>query len=234
MATETAQPFVLHYAPDNASGIIRLALEELGLPYRTALVDRSVRAQDSAAYRAVNPTGLIPALETDEGPLFETGAILLWLTDRYGTIGPRAGDPGRGSFLKWLFFLSNTAHADLRQMFYPQSYVPAGAEAAHHAIMAARMETHLALLDMAATQMPDLFAPPSALAIYVCTLMRWSVLYPEGQSPWFDLDDYPALAALAAAVEQRPAARRLAQAEGLGPAPYTAPDYCRPPEGSVL
>ncbi|MGA0924606.1 MAG: glutathione S-transferase, partial [Lutimaribacter sp.] len=35
----------LHYAPDNASLIIRLALEELRLPYTTCLVDRARTAQ---------------------------------------------------------------------------------------------------------------------------------------------------------------------------------------------
>ena len=32
--------YTLHYAPDNASLIIRLVLDGAGLPYRTALVDR--------------------------------------------------------------------------------------------------------------------------------------------------------------------------------------------------
>ena len=54
----------LHYAPDNASLIIRLALEEIGVPYETVLVDRRSRAQDTTAYRALNPAGLIPVLET--------------------------------------------------------------------------------------------------------------------------------------------------------------------------
>ena len=39
--------YVLHYAPDNASLAVRLALEELGVPYRTALVDRAARAQEA-------------------------------------------------------------------------------------------------------------------------------------------------------------------------------------------
>ncbi len=45
----------LHYAPpDNASLIVRLALEELGQPYQTVLVDRSVTAQASTAYLKIN------------------------------------------------------------------------------------------------------------------------------------------------------------------------------------
>ena len=80
--------YVLHYAPDNASLIVRLALEEMGIAYRTVLVDRSRNEQRSAAYLRVNPTGLIPALETPEGPMWETGAILLWLSETHGALAP--------------------------------------------------------------------------------------------------------------------------------------------------
>lgn len=52
--------FTLHYAPDNASLIVRRVLEELGLPYRAALVDRRSVQQKSPAYLALNPQGLIP------------------------------------------------------------------------------------------------------------------------------------------------------------------------------
>ena len=52
----------LHYAPDNASLVIRLALEELGIPYDTVLVDRRSGQQKSAGYLALNPNGLIPVL----------------------------------------------------------------------------------------------------------------------------------------------------------------------------
>ena len=81
-------PYRLHYAPDNASLIIRLALEELGQPFETILIDRRGGALDTAAYRSLNPHGLIPVLETPDGPIFETGAILLWLADRHGALGP--------------------------------------------------------------------------------------------------------------------------------------------------
>jgi glutathione S-transferase len=224
----------LHYAPDNASLIVRLALEESGLPYRTALVDRRESAQHSAAYLALNPAGLIPALQTPDGAIFETGAILLWLAERAPmALAPAPTNPARGDFLKWLFFTANTAHADLRRMFYPGQYVPEDAIAAHQRIMAARMMQHFTLLDAACAGAPGLFAPPSVLAPYVCTLMRWSVLYPRGQERWFQLARYPALTALATALENRPAAQRAAVAEGLGPRPFTAPVYACPPEGSA-
>jgi hypothetical protein len=150
--------YILHYAPDNASLIIRLVLEEAGLPYRTALADRAIRAQDSAAYLKINPAGLIPALETPVGPIFETGAILLWLADKHD-LGPKPDACSSGDFLKWLFFISNTAHADLRRIFYSGLYTPPGSEDGHYALAAARMKGHFALLDHAATEKPRALCP---------------------------------------------------------------------------
>ncbi|MEL7203517.1 MAG: glutathione S-transferase, partial [Pseudomonadota bacterium] len=40
----------LHWVPDNASLVIRLALDEMGVPYDTVLVDRSSGAHKAAAY----------------------------------------------------------------------------------------------------------------------------------------------------------------------------------------
>ncbi|HMS94551.1 MAG: glutathione S-transferase N-terminal domain-containing protein [Tabrizicola sp.] len=225
--------YTLHYAPDNASLIIRLVLDGAGIPYRTALVDRSTRQQDSAAYRRLNPSGLIPVLETPEGPIAETAAILLWLADTHH-LAPRHGEADRGAFLQWLFFLSNTAHADLRTIFYPHQYAPTEAHPAHLEIMSARMLRHFALLDAAARQHPRLFAPASPLGVYTTTLTRWARLYPPDSPRWLDLSAFPALEALAAAQEARVETAVTARVEGLGAHPFTRPEQPNPPEGSVL
>lgn len=225
--------YILHYAPDNASLIIRLVLDGAGIPYRTALVDRAARQQDSPAYRRLNPTGLIPVLETPEGPLAETGAILLWLTDSH-RLGPQPGDPDRRPFLQWLFFLSNTAHADLRTIFYPHQYAPTEAHPAHLEIMTARMLRHFSLIEAAIRQHPRLFAPAQPLGAYALTLSRWAHLYPDSAPRWMTLSDFPALEALAQAQEARVETPVIARAEGLGAHPFTDPQQPNPPEGSVL
>ena len=225
--------YTLHYAPDNASLIIRLVLDGAGIPYRTALVNRAIRQQDGAAYRALNPSGLIPTLETPQGAIAETGAILLWLTDTH-KLGPASGDPDRRAFLQWLFFLSNTAHADLRQTFYPHQYAPAEAHAGHHEIMTARMIRHFGLLDAAARQHPQLFAPAKPLGAYTLALTRWAALYPVDAPRWLDLAAFPALEALAHAQEARVETPVIARAEGLGLYPFTRPEQPNPPEGAVL
>lgn len=230
----------LHYAPDNASLIVRLALAELGQPCRCLLVDRSVRAQDSEGYRALNPLGLIPVLETDEGPLFETGAILLWLAETHGGLVPAPGTPARGHALKWLFYLSNTVHADLRMLFYPDRYVPPAVAPALHRHLTARIAGHFDQLEqLAATGGPGGFgatadgAAPTLTDLYTVVLMRWSVLYPYDGARWFDPARYPALIAIARRLEGRPALADVAGAEGLGPTPFSAPRYPAPPEGSA-
>ncbi|WP_374642013.1 glutathione S-transferase family protein [Tabrizicola sp.] len=225
--------YLLHYAPDNASLIVRLVLDGAGIPYATALVDRATRQQDSASYRALNPTGLIPVLETPQGPISETGAILLWLADTH-RLAPAPGHPDRPLFLKWLFFLSNTAHADLRQIFYPHQYAPAEAHRGHHEIIAARMLRHFALLETAALQHPQLFAAATPLGVYTLVLARWAALYPPQGPRWFDASAFPTLQALARAQEARVETPVVARAEGLGPHPFTRPEQPDPPEGSVL
>lgn len=228
----------LHYAPDNASLIIRLALEELRLPYETILVDRANNAQNSAHYLAINPAGLIPALETPTGVVFETAAILLWLSETQGALAPLPSDPGRADFLKWLFYLSNTTHANLRLNFYPEKYVGPSAEAQAtlrtHA--RAKLTRSYDLLEGLAQDNLSWFnaSDVSIIDLYVCAMLRWSALYPTGDTAWFDLKRWPTLNTLTQRIETRPSVAALCKAEGMAPRPFSTPDYPNPPEGVAL
>ncbi|RBI74745.1 glutathione S-transferase [Roseovarius sp. TE539] len=231
------QPYRLHYAPDNASLVVRLALESLGLPYETALVDRAARAQKSPTYLALNPGGLIPVLETPDGPIFETAAILLWLADRHAALAPAPDSPDRAGFLKWLFFAANTLHPALRITFYPDQYIGPDTDAQD------RLRTHMqaeaaVLVDRVEALAAK--APPwlgdentTVLDFYIACLLRWAALYPKGQSGCLTLRGRPALLALVTRLEASPAVRAAALAEGLGAAPFSAPQPPAPPEGSA-
>jgi glutathione S-transferase len=215
----------LHHAPDFSSTIVRFALEELELPHTLAIVDIDSGALSSPEYREVNPVGLIPALETPDGPMFETGAILLWLVDQSGRLGPGPNDPDRGPFLSWLFFTSNALHQAALAMFYPHR--PAG-EANTDAARTAAQEQIVARLglieSLIATQAPRWLSPdhPGVLGYYIGVLVRWLILLPP--APYgIDLADFPHLKAVLAAHEARPAAQRVAASDGLGPSPFTHP-----------
>jgi len=232
-------PYRLHYAPDNASLIVRLALEELGQPYQSVLVDRARRGHKAPDYLRLNPAGLIPVLETPDGPIFETGAILLWLADRHGGLAPAPESPDRGAFLKWLFFTSNTLHVALRMRFYPAQHVGANpvAQTALLAHQARAIIGHIDLIEAQAAEAPGwLGAPaPSALDFYLACLIRWAQLYPAGEDKaWFDLTRWPHLRAMAARLERCPGTGAALHAEGLGDHPFTAPVPAQPPEGRVI
>ena len=230
------EPYRLHYAPDNASLVIRLVLLELGQPFDTILVDRRQRQQDSDGYRALNPNGLIPVLETPDGPIFETAAILLWLADRHNGLAPQPESRERAPFLKWLFFASNTLHADLRQLFYAEKYIgpDAALQQALRTGMCQRIDAHLRVLDETAGTEWLGGENPSVLDFYLACQMRWMALYPaQTDRSWFDLTRYPALQATLARLETRPSVLNAQAAEGLGPTPFTHPTHPTPPEGSA-
>jgi len=91
----------LHYFPGNASMAPHALLEEIGVPYELAYVDRAVAAHKSPAYLRLNPNGLIPVLVDDAPPaggsplvLFETAAVCLHLADAH----PRPGWPRRSFY----------------------------------------------------------------------------------------------------------------------------------------
>ncbi len=227
-------PYRLHYAPDNASLCVRLALLRAGVPFETVLVDRWTREQDSAAYRALNPNGLIPALETPDGPIFETGAILLWIADRHGAgLVPPPDHPDRGRVLAWLFWMSNGLHPALRILFYPEKHVVGDTAPLVHRTRE-RVTAMLDLLDREAPALqPWLGGPvPSVLDCYLGPMLRWLALY-AGQG-WFDLGRWPGLLALARRMDDWMETSNARQAEGLGPTPFSTPRLPRPPEGSAL
>jgi GST-like protein len=84
-----------------------IALEELGLPYDAHLVDFGANDQVSPEFLSLNPNNKIPAIIDPNGPagkplpLFESGAILLYLADKTGKLIP---DGKRWEVIQWLMF----------------------------------------------------------------------------------------------------------------------------------
>jgi glutathione S-transferase len=89
----------LFHAPNSRSARVRWLLEETGAGYEITVVTRDDRSTD--AYRQRHPLGRVPALETDEGTLFETAAICLHIAETH----PEAGLlPAEGSFERALVY----------------------------------------------------------------------------------------------------------------------------------
>ena len=80
-----------------------VTLEELGLPYQVQALNLSAGDQKKPEFLAINPNGRIPALVDDGFPIFESGAIMIYLAEKTGQLMP-AEAKGRSLVLQWLMF----------------------------------------------------------------------------------------------------------------------------------
>lgn len=103
----------------SASFAPRAALEEIGAEYTT--IDIHPRRRDEIpSFAQVNPLKRVASLREGDVAVYETGAILLYLGERFPEAGLAApiGDPHRGAYLRWIVWLSNTLH----EIWYPYQY----------------------------------------------------------------------------------------------------------------
>lgn len=96
----------LHHAQYSRSLRVRWLMEELGIEYEIVPIDMSKGDHKTDEYRAINPFGLLPAFEDGDIKMFESGAILIYLMDKYGDGGlrPEPGTPESAEYLSWFFF----------------------------------------------------------------------------------------------------------------------------------
>jgi glutathione S-transferase len=216
--------YTLHHAPDFASMCVHMVLVELGVAFELSPKNADAGDLESPVYRRIHPMGKIPALETPHGPMFETGGIMLWLADRHGGLAPPVTDPARAAFLSWFVLVNNGIHTTMMDLLHPD--YPGGEAAAAHVAPVAHAtlrEQYAALEAMVARDAPGWLSAdkPSVMAYYLGMLMRWTSAYAPEPALNIPVADYPALHAILAATEARPAAQRVAEVEGLGARPFT-------------
>jgi GSH-dependent disulfide-bond oxidoreductase len=100
----------LYYWPTPNGHKITIFLEELGLDYRIIPVDISAGDQFKPEFLAISPNNRMPGIidqqPADGGdpiPVFESGAILIYLGDKTGRFLPTAVRQ-RKTVLEWLFW----------------------------------------------------------------------------------------------------------------------------------
>ncbi len=81
-------------------------LEELELPYDVHLVDLTAGDQKTDSFLAMNPNGRIPVIvdrDNDSLPIFESGAIMVYLAEKTGRLLPTESK-ARARVMSWLMF----------------------------------------------------------------------------------------------------------------------------------
>jgi GSH-dependent disulfide-bond oxidoreductase len=85
---------------------VSIALEELALPYTVRPIALNTLEQKEDWYVKLNPNGRIPTIvDHDAGdfPVFESGAILIYLAEKTGKLMP-SDAKGRSLVIQWLMF----------------------------------------------------------------------------------------------------------------------------------
>jgi glutathione S-transferase len=106
-------------SPDGGRGLardtrVRWALEEAGQPYDVRLVPH--HAMKEPAHLALHPFGQIPTYEEGELVLFETGAIVFHIAQRFSGLLPE--DPNaRARAISWMFAALNTMEPPILDLF---------------------------------------------------------------------------------------------------------------------
>jgi glutathione S-transferase len=98
----------LYTAPTPNGHKASITLEELAIPYKTVGVDLGKNVQKEPWFLAINPNGRIPAIvDHDAGdfPVFESGAIMLYLCEKDGSgkLLPKDAK-ARSRVVQWLMF----------------------------------------------------------------------------------------------------------------------------------
>jgi len=210
--TETApRPVVtaFEWVPEFARGLVRdlrvrWALEEIGAPYDTELLNaREPRPEE---YLARQPFDQVPAFHDGDLDIWETGAILLYLGEKDARLLPAEGQD-RWNAIAWLFSALNSVEPVSQRIvsydvFYKdQPWAPGAREAIEGLCRQKLKRVNDALegKDWLAGQ----FSVADIAMVTVLNILRHTDLVAE----------YPALAGYKARGEARPAYKRALDAQ---------------------
>jgi glutathione S-transferase len=192
---------------------VRWALEEAGIPYRERLIGPEDIA--TAGYRTLQPFGQVPAIETGELKLFESGAIVLHIAERSQALMPSDAN-GRARTSAWMFAALNSVEpaiqtlAQLDLFHAKEAWAPARRPTAVEAVQKrlAALEEWLGGRDY----LEDRFTAGDLLMTTVLRILRHTEIVAER----------PALKAYQERCEARPAFKK-ALADHLKPFAASAP-----------
>ena len=143
----------IHHVPRTRSMRVIWLCEELGLSYEIVPVDFSAAYRSTPEWRALSPTGKVPAMEDDGFSMFESGAMVDYILERYGEgrLRPTQGTEESAHYRQWCWFAEATLARPLGDIVHhtllkPEAErIPAVAEDARQRALVCidALETHL-------------------------------------------------------------------------------------------
>ena len=116
--------FYFNASPNPAK--VALFLEESGLPYEAIPVDTRKGEQFSAELVALNPNAKVPVVVDGDVRVFDSTAILLYLSEKTGQFLAGNSAHARGELLSWLMFVASGIGPYSGQAVHFRHYAPPG------------------------------------------------------------------------------------------------------------
>ncbi|MDH3946220.1 MAG: glutathione S-transferase family protein [Chromatiales bacterium] len=102
-----------------------LLLEELGIDYAVTWFNVHKPEEFPADFLQLNPNARVPLLITPDGPIYESAATMMYLSEKHsGQFMPATHDSKRGQFLQWMFYLMSTFQPEVLIQFNAERYFP--------------------------------------------------------------------------------------------------------------
>ncbi len=205
-----APPYTLFCWRNSYAMTAQVMLEELGLEHDLRWITIHIpMEQKDPAFLKANPNGRVPTLLTPEGPIYETGAILVYLAERHPEAGlmPAIGDPRRRHYWQWHFYLVSTFQPEELILEDASVYLPGDETGQAHLkqVSVERMRGIWRVLDDAVADGPYLLGE-----LYTTCDISFAMqaLWPSSHPPE-GLGAYPNAVRCLRTVLQRPAVQRV-------------------------
>lgn len=116
----------IYHVPGTRSIRVLWLCEELGLEYEAIPVDFSIEYRATPEWRQMNPVGKVPVMLDGDLKMFESGAMMQYLLDRYGggRLQPVAGTPEHAIYLQWCWFGESTFARPLGEIVNHRRAIP--------------------------------------------------------------------------------------------------------------
>ena len=184
----------------------QIMLEETGLDYDLHPVNLGEGEQDEPEYLAINPNGKIPTIVDHDGPggealpIFESGAILLYLAEKSGSFLP--ADPrSHWQAISWLMFQMGGLGPVLGQAGYFRNRAPVPVPVAVERYTR-EAERLYGVVDHRLAE-AEFLAGTYSIADIAC--FPWMRVH---QRLGIDVEDYPNVTRWLQAINARPAVKR--------------------------
>ncbi len=167
------------------ASIVRWYLEELAIPYEFILLDMSVGEHLKPEFLKLNPFGKVPTIVDGDLALFESGAILLYLHQKYS--GETLSIEQQAIIAQWTLFANSTLATGIfveasRAKELPKLMAPLNEILSKHPYL---LGDRFSMVDVAV----------GAILIYIPLMLK------------LDLSAYPAVVNYIQAMSDRPACK---------------------------